>query len=235
MRAVAFFGFGIVDRFCVFVLFGAADAGFALRFVPADRFLAAPIAAPERAPITVPTTGTPKAVPATAPAAAPPRVLLAVPFRISAASSSFFFSSMFLPLSSEERRSALRAYLSTISNRSINRFPRFRLFERVDCFRGSHSVEPGHQQSWLATPPPSWLALVGERHRREVYLPPAPERLPSSRSARQLIACISPFEAFSRSFLAISRSCWWSSPAALIHRKRANAMKRSRRIRLSPT
>ena len=104
-RAVVLFGFVFLDDFFVvetfFVeafFFGAADAGFAFRrgdFVV--RFLAAPIAAPESAPITVPTTGTPRAVPATAPATAPPSVLPAVVFSALAASSSFFFSSMFSP------------------------------------------------------------------------------------------------------------------------------------------
>ena len=104
-RAVVLFGFAFLDDFFVvetfFVeafFFGDTDAGFAFRrcdFVV--RFLAALIAAPESAPITVPTTGTPRAVPATAPATAPPSVLPAVLFSALAASSSFFFSSMFSP------------------------------------------------------------------------------------------------------------------------------------------
>jgi hypothetical protein len=98
-RAGIVFGFVFLDRFFVVeaLFFGVTDAGFTFGCDPVVRFLAAPIAAPESAPITVPTTGAPRAVPATAPATAPPSVLPAVLFSALAASSSFFFSSMFSP------------------------------------------------------------------------------------------------------------------------------------------
>jgi hypothetical protein len=104
-RAAVLFGFAFLDDFFVVetffaeaFFFGAADAGFTFRRCDlVVRFLAAPIAAPESAPITVPTTGTPRAVPARAPATAPPSVVPAVLFSGLAASSSFFFSSIFSP------------------------------------------------------------------------------------------------------------------------------------------
>jgi hypothetical protein len=89
-------GFFAADAFFVVLVLGGVEAVFDFSFVSLLRFLAAPIAAPESAPITVPTTGSPIAVPATAPATAPPRVLPVVPVTLSAASSFFLSSSMFL-------------------------------------------------------------------------------------------------------------------------------------------
>ena len=100
-----FFAFdGLIDAF----FFGGVDAGFAFRFDPVVRFLAAPIAAPESAPITVPTTGRPRAVPATAPATAPPSVLPAVPIAVSDAPPSLFLSSIFLSIVGEKTLSFMR-------------------------------------------------------------------------------------------------------------------------------